>query len=108
MMTDSLPRRQLHQATERIIGRPISVSGLGHYVGDATFLVDHLADANDPVAFPVGQALETLEEIYAVALDRGWPELPPEEALLARETVEKIARVLEHPDQKSGEDSCRG
>src|SRR5882757_2078188 len=42
MPTDSLPRRQLLEATERILGRSISIARLGQYLGAATFLADHL------------------------------------------------------------------
>jgi hypothetical protein len=95
MMTkNSLPRRQLLEATERILGRSISIARLGQYLGTATFLADHLVDANDPAELRISVALESLEEIYAVALDRQWPELPSEEATMAGAAVEEIARAL--------------
>lgn len=101
MTSYSLPRRQLLQATERVAGGLISVSCLGQYVADATFLVENLAEANDPVASLIGPALETLEEIYAAALDRAWPELPSEEAVMACSAVAGIAQILSEVDQKS-------
>jgi hypothetical protein len=95
MMTkNSLPRRQLLEATERILGRSISIARLGQYLGAATFLADHLADANDPAAPRVRVALESLEEIYAVALDRQWSNLPSEEAAMSDAAVAEIARAL--------------
>jgi hypothetical protein len=90
----TLPRRQLLEATERILGRSISIAYLGQYLGDATCLADHLADANDPAELRISVALESLEEIYAVALDHQWSELPSEEATMAGAAVAEIARAL--------------
>jgi AAA+ superfamily predicted ATPase len=90
----TLPHRQLLEATEQILGRSVSIAGLGHYLGDAVFLAGHLADANDPAEPCISVALELLEEIYAVALDRQWSELPSEEAAMAGAAVEEIARAL--------------
>jgi hypothetical protein len=94
MPTDSLPRRQLLEATERILGRSISIARLGQYLGAATFLADHLTDANNAAELRISVALESLEEIYAVALDRQWSELPSEEAAMAGAAFAEIARAL--------------
>jgi hypothetical protein len=94
MPTDSLPRRQLLEATERILGRSISITRLGQYLGAATFLADHLTDANNAAELRISVALESLEEIYAVALDRQWSELPSEEAAMAGAAFAEIARAL--------------
>jgi hypothetical protein len=94
MRADSLQRKQLLDATERAARASTSVSQLGGYVATATFLANHLAEAGDPVGARIGQALESLEETYAVALDRNWSELPFEAASVVRAALGEIEQLL--------------
>ena len=68
----------------------ISASRLGAFVSNAVFLVDRLAETKDPLSGVLGDPLDTLEQIYAVALDREWSDLPAEEESMARAAISAV------------------
>jgi hypothetical protein len=99
MMTRShLPVKQLYDAACRFISGEITVQRLGAFVSTGDFLADRLADLQDPLAHDLADHLETLEEVYAVSLDRQWLDLPEEEETLVRTAATSIRDLTSPSD----------
>ena len=88
-----LPSSQLLEAAERLLDGAINTGRLGVFLSDAVFLADRLAEAADDLSKQLGDLLETLEQLYAVALDRDWRDLPAEEESIARAVITAIVRL---------------
>jgi hypothetical protein len=100
MASDSLPKKQLFDATRTLLEEGITIQQVGAFVATAGFLADRLSDLGDPLSGALAAPIEILEEVYAVALDHRWSDLPEEERTLARNAAIAIRDLVGKPDSQ--------
>lgn len=89
------------EAASRLLAGEITVQPLGAFVSTVDFLIDQLVELPDPTRRVLADHLETLEEVYAVALDRHWTSLPREEESLVRNAATAIQVLSKTSEEES-------
>lgn len=83
-------RHRIIEVTAAFLQSGKGVTALGSLISSLSFLTAALKDRSDPLPVAIEEELATLEEIYGVALDREWQELPSEELQFVLTAVELI------------------
>jgi len=94
MSPTATERRFLDEAATALAARPSSIQELRRFISTANAILERLEESNDPVASLLRSPLETFEEVYGVALYRGWAEVPASDLPVVREAVEEVRRAL--------------
>lgn len=83
-------RQRISEAARAFVSGSMSVSSLGSLVSSLSFLSGVLMSHGETLPEDLDEGISTLEQIYGVALDREWKEIPPEERRLVLEAVELV------------------
>jgi hypothetical protein len=92
----ALERRYLNEVTNAVAARPTNIQQLEEFISTVGAIVGRLEDLNDlEVSALLRAPLEIFEEVYGVALDRGWAEVPAANLSVVKEAVEEVRHALQ-------------